>query len=191
MPDDFSLQMASIRNERQRRYDAAVLVRNSVICDDFFNWESLELFPNWCYWPLAERNRLLMVSGALFCAPAIRLWIDARKIREVRSLIGTKTLSLVMANDAIPQTPSKLPSYENVEALLLGTGAAVLLNSSPLELHNFLDTMLPDSAGKLPIDIAHLLLSQAMEILHAINQELLDSDSEKSILKESIGEVAL
>ncbi len=137
-------------------------------------WAALSELPDWCRWPKPELNRLILVAGALFSLPSIRLWIDAKKIREARMLIGDKTFELVMANKSVPQKCTQAASNKSVEQLFFCSGAAVLLSSADEELQPYIKTMLPAVAGKLPFDIAALLMSEALNTLTTINHMVSD-----------------
>jgi len=165
--------LLAARQQRLERFDAAKLMLGQVelpAVEPGLDWDTLLKLPQWCCWPKPEQLRLILVAGALFSAPAMRLWIDASRIRVARELIGDNTFERVMANDAVPKEPIELMSSDNVEALFLSTGAAVLLGSTHKALQHYVSCLLPDSAGDLPSNIAQLLLSQALSTLTAINQ---------------------
>lgn len=178
--EKLSLKLNLVRHKRECSHKVAELIASIINESDVFEWSMLSDMPEWIYWPELERDRLLMVAGALFCAPAIKLWIDASKVRDVRSLIGAKTFSLVMNNDVVPRIPPQLPTFDDVSILLKSTGSAVLINSANTDLHGYLSRLLPNSAGILPFDIAQLVLTQSTAILHEVNQELSNNNVQKN-----------
>lgn len=176
-----------VRHKRRVRFETAQLLvslssGNAMSTD--LAWSALLELPDWCRWPKQEQQRLLLVSGALFSAPTIRLWIDSERIKKARSLIGDKTFQLVLMNDVVPKNIDQVVRDDNVENLFLTAGASVLLGSTPKSFRRYIDKVLPPAAGDLPDNISRLLLSEALKILSEINNINESQQVEKEEVQE-------
>ncbi len=178
-----SNDIAVARERRLLKCEAAKFIApfvNGENNDSSLTWAALSELPDWCRWPQPELNRLILVAGALFSLPSIRLWIDAKKIREARKLIGDKTFELVMENKSVPQKCAQATSNKSVEQLFFCAGAAVLLSSTDEKLQLYVKNMLPSVAGRLPFNIATLLMSEALHTLTTINHMMSDDRADNS-----------
>lgn len=130
------------------------------------NWAMLLEVPEWCYWPPARREQLVLIAGALFAAPAMRLWIEAKRIETARTIVGADVFDRVMVHESVFREAPQLPADENVRELLLTAGAGVLLGSlAHACLRDRLASLLPRPAGTLPYAIAAMLAADALALM--------------------------
>jgi len=101
------------------------------------DWDVLDAAPDWLAWPEAEALRFQCQVGALQCAPAIRLWIDAPRLAAARSLLGGPVLQALLDLPDSPLLPHdrvlcpRIDSAGQVAPMLRAAGAAVLLSALP------------------------------------------------------------
>ncbi len=138
-------------------------------------WRQLGELPEWCLWPADARLRLLRVTGALFAAPGMRLWIDGRRIEIARTLIGTATLARVMACPALPIQAPAVPPAGDLQRLFDTSGRAVLLGSlGAAWMRGVAAPLLPLVDARIalcPSAIARPLVGQALALIEAIPVE--------------------
>ena len=138
-------------------------------------WRQLGELPEWCLWPADARLRLLRVTGALFAAPGMRLWIDGRRIEIARTLIGTATLARVMACPALPIQAPAVPPAGDLQRLFDASGRAVLLGSlDPAWMRGAAGPLLPAADARTapcPPAIARPLVGQALALIAEIPVE--------------------
>ncbi|MCK9689528.1 hypothetical protein [Scleromatobacter humisilvae] len=138
-------------------------------------WRQLGELPDWCLWPADARLRLVRVTGALFAAPGMRLWIDGRRIEIARTLIGTATLARVMACPALPIQAPAVPPSGDLQRLFDGSGRAVLLGSlGAAWMRGVAGPLLPAAEARAtlcPLAIARPLVGQALALVAEIPVE--------------------
>lgn len=105
-------------------------------------WQVLDGAPCWLGLESADLQRWLCRIGAVFCAPALSLWIDARRTRAARAAVGAAFMDRLMAAQDLPSPAGIAPLPNGGEAMLRGqdaaaaieellraTGAAVIVNA--------------------------------------------------------------
>jgi hypothetical protein len=95
-----------------------------------FQWGSLAALPRWALSPPEQLERLALLTGALFAAPALRMCLDAGPLMRVRNLIGPQALDHVLTLSDQPIESPQWPQDENSERNTLYSWGAALLASS-------------------------------------------------------------
>ncbi len=164
--------LAGIRRRRIRRAQAAeLLAALRSPAAESLSWAMLLEVPEWCHWPPSRREHLVLIAGALFAAPAMRLWIEAKRIEAARAVVGADVFDRVMARESLPREVPPLPAGEDERELLQAAGAGVLLGSLAHDcLRDGLAPLLPRSAGTLPHMIATALAADALALMAALEQ---------------------
>ncbi len=133
------------------------------------SWQQLLLVPDWCFWDESRRERLTLIAGALFVAPAMRLWIDADRLRQARELLGEPVFNTIVASKAIPKESVQVSQEEQLEDVFFSAGLAVLLSSLDPALRPRLTQLLNRrAAGMMPQHVAVLLANEAVLILQEV-----------------------
>lgn len=179
--------LITIRKKRLLRARAATLLselasNRAPIDAEPLSWSLLLAVPAWCFWSESQRHRLTLIAGALFIAPAMRLWIDADRIRQATQILGEPIFNAVMASETVPKEARQIAMEElaHLETLFLSAGESVLLSSLESGLQPRLAALLTDGAGAMPQAIAILLANETMVILQALDQQAESSaDTEK------------
>lgn len=171
--DEVSNSITALRQRREMRVKAAEFLaaapsQNIEMAP--LSWSDLDEIPDWCYWSVSRIEQLALVSGALFTAPAVRMWIEVEKIEMARAIIGMKLFDQIMTLDTLPDVVYPLPDDIDLNELFVSTGAGVLLNSLPRQsLRDRLAFLLPQPAGALTHDVARLLWLQALTLIDVTN----------------------
>ena len=175
--------IADVRQKRLRRWRAAELLEHldySVGDEDGEDgWSVLYAVPDWCFWPMPQRERLTLISGALFIAPSIRMWIDGKRIKQAKNILGERCFDLVIAHFSVPHETLQLPETDDVRELLLGGGASVLLSAANDGLRGCLASLLPQPMGSLPQNVAQPLMAGAMSIMATADEVMSPSDKDE------------
>ena len=150
--------------------------------EKIIDWNRLHTLPHWCYWPEVERHRLLLLCGAMFLAPTIRLWINANQVREVRRLLGDVMFERIMDDDCIPRDPVRfiLIHTDDISDMLLTAGATVLIGSTESVFHTYCMPLLPQPVGKLSPTLAQCLLRYVFHLMNDksfIKNKKIDDDN--------------
>jgi len=135
-----------------------------------FTWASLSSLPAWALGTPAELERLALLCGALFAAPALRVCLDAGPLLRVRGLIGAAALDRVLAVPGLPPVAPPWPANQDGERdTLRAWGVALMITSLPEPpLRESLARMLSssvDDAPLLPASIAVRMVGLAHQIL--------------------------
>jgi len=130
-------------------------------------WSALDSVPHWCFEPPSYIGKLQMVCGAIFLAPAIRNWIDGKRIQEVRALIGPVAFAAVARSSVVTQTAGELEITEEVPAALAKGGASVLLNAIDNEqVKSLLALQFPMDVEPIDHNIAKGVYELSLNIVH-------------------------
>lgn len=137
-----------------------------------FTWTSLSSVSDWALGTPAALERLALLCGALFAAPALRVCLDAGPLLRVRGLIGADALDRVLAVPGLPPVAPPWPADEGGERdTLHAWGAALLVTSVPEpQLRASLARVLDfpaDDVPLLPVSIATRMVGLAHHILSA------------------------
>ena len=135
-----------------------------------FTWASLSSLPSWALGTPAELERLALLCGALFAAPALRVCLDAGPLLRVRGLIGADALDRVLAVPGLPPVAPPWPTHQDGERdTLWAWGSALMVASMPdPPLRASLAQMLScpvDEASLLPTSVAVRMVGLAHQIL--------------------------
>lgn len=145
------------------------------------SWSALESAPAWLGWRHAELLALQRRVGAVFCAPALRLWIDRSRVLALRAALSTGFVqALLRGSDRVHAAvlPLQLPDWplgeetqtpEAVAELLRSCGAAVLvctLPHGPLR-HAASQALAPLAELMMPAAHAQTLVAHALALSRA------------------------
>ncbi len=132
---------ALLRDRREHRARVAQrLTREAPVAADCLPWAAFDAAPDWLAWPDDALVLWQRRVGAVFCAPALRRWIDTARVTALRSALGDGFYrSLLRADDpmAVATLPVGLPDWplngapSEIAPLLRGCGAAVLVATLP------------------------------------------------------------
>ncbi|HEX6362721.1 MAG TPA: hypothetical protein VFZ93_07190 [Albitalea sp.] len=133
---------------RRRAAAAAVLLARSPAAAMTLDWDTLDAAPAWLGRPAGELDALACRVGAVLCAPAIRLWIDAARLGAARAAVGDGFLRALLAQPDLPHAPAapRIPSATQVAPSLQAWGAAVLLATLVPALRGAVSAALPHPA---------------------------------------------
>lgn len=167
------ITIAEARHARSQRTRVAAWL-DAVWHDDdvppAFTWPSLGALPAWALDEPAALERLALLCGVLFAAPALRVCIDAGPLLRVRSLVGRSALERVLSVPGLPPVAAPWPADERGERdTLHAWGAAMLLTciGDPL-LRASLARVLSfpaDEPPLMPLSAAARLVGIAHQIL--------------------------
>jgi len=174
-----AVSAADARRARRQTIHAAAWLQG-VWGDDAvlpaFRWDSLSALPAWALGTPAQLDRLALLTGTLFAAPALRLCLDAGPLLRVRALIGAAALDRVLALPDDPTQSPEWPSDEPSERDTLHAWGAALLTASVAD--PFLQASLVRALclspalvrrGLPPFDLSVRMASQAVEITEALS----------------------
>ncbi|WP_280156089.1 hypothetical protein [Piscinibacter sp. XHJ-5] len=136
------------------------------------DWDMLGQAPLWLAMSDAALTQFARQVGAVLCAPALRLWIDARRLAAARAALGETFLQALLAQPDVPaiepqlSNALRLDTPEQVGALLQAAGAGVLLASLPPGLLQAAAAalMAPAAALAMPASTAQALVSRARQL---------------------------
>ena len=132
------------------------------VSTDAISWQTLDTLPHWCLQTSQEQRSLQLLAGALFLAPALSTCINGEKLRIVQGLVGKDELQAVLAEQSVSSTLPDLESIDDMQGLLLGCGAAVLLGSLQDKTVALLYAdSLGEPYGELAADTADVLYRRA------------------------------
>ena len=137
---------APVDTARQRRHLRAAVAQRLLAkapeAAAALDWDLLGQAPVWLALGDAALAAFERQVGAVLCAPAMRLWIDGRRLAAARAAVGDPFMQALLAQPDLPaldpgmSSALRLDAPEHVGALLQSTGAAVLLASlTPGLLH--------------------------------------------------------
>ena len=93
-------------------------------------WDTLAAVPGWALGTPAELERLALLAGAVFAAPALRLCLDAGPLTRVRALVGAPALDRVLGVPGLPTEAPAWPEDERGERDTLHAWGGALLVAS-------------------------------------------------------------
>jgi len=138
-----------------------------------FKWDTLAGVPGWAVGTPAELERLALLAGALFAAPALRVCLDAGPLIRVRALVGADALDQVLAVPGLPMQAPTWPADARGERDTLHAWGGTLLVASvgdPLvqaTVHRVLDLRsAATDARAVPVSVALRLVRLALDIAH-------------------------
>ena len=136
-----------------------------------FTWETLSAVPGWAVGTPAELERLALLCGALFAAPALRVCLDAGLLIRVRALVGADALDQVLAVPGLPMQAPTWPQDARAERDTLHTWGGTLLVASVADprvqatVHRVLDLRsAATDARAVPVSVALRLVRLALGI---------------------------
>lgn len=144
-------------------------------------WDTLGAVPAWALGTPAQLERLTLLAGALFAAPALRVCLDARPLTGVRTLIGAQALERVLG---MPGLPTQAPAWPQAEVdgrserdILHAWGGALLVASvGDPALQTTVRRVLdlrgdPADVQALPASVALRLVRLALDIARDLDRE--------------------
>jgi len=166
------------------------------------DWQVLDTAPCWLALDHDDLQRWLCRVGAVFCAPALCLWIDARRTRAARAAVGADYLDRLMDAQDLPRTAGIAPLPGSSEHLLRGqdpaaaihellraSGAAVIVNAmgrGPLRqavsaaLAPVAEIVMPTSHAaclqQRAVAIAEMVAATAEEPVHPASEQAAKAD---------------
>lgn len=163
-----------IREYRQTIYKIAdFIIDNENAVAEFGNsldWSDLESIPTWLLWEDYKIKNLVMTAGTIFLLPSIRIWIDSKKIQEVRALIGEHLFEIILQTTKIDNNQIKSLNISNIEDNLLSSGASVIISSNSMRIRPWLTNILPKPKGKLDPTLAGEIMKHTLFVISQINQ---------------------
>ncbi len=145
------------------------------------DWETLLSIPDWCFWPEDKRHALASTAGALFLAPVLRLWIDAKRIISARQILGDSLFDAIMQYQTLPQVVKQPSQKIPVKVLFLSTGSSVLLGSLTPALQQRLASLLPPPAEPLQHALAQQLAAEAQSLLLRLTAEYIATQEQEVV----------
>ncbi|MCG7899733.1 MAG: hypothetical protein JAY85_14925 [Candidatus Thiodiazotropha weberae] len=163
-------RLETIRDYRRTIYSIAeFMIRNKHAVSEFGNalvWSDLEHIPTWLLWDEGERYKVIMTAGTIFLLPSIRIWIDAKKIQEVRSLIGDELFDLILKTTKIDNYQIKYITLNNIQDSLSAAGSAVIISSSSMRVRPWISRAVPKPKGKLDSELAKEIMKHTIFIIN-------------------------
>lgn len=154
---------------RQRAAVARRLLQQAPEAAAALDWDTLDRAPAWLALPEEELHTLQHRLGAVQCAAALRLWIDAARLGAARDVLGDPFLQAVLGlpDDTAAPTPPRIEAADQVAPVLRQVGAAVLLGSLPAgRLRRAVQAALaPDVILSLDRDAADTTLRRTQALL--------------------------
>lgn len=136
-----------------------------------FSWNTLLALPAWALGTPAQLERLALLTGTLFAAPALRKCLDAGPLLRVRGLIGAVALDSVLALPDDPMPSPEWPQDERSERDTLQAWGGAMLSASvpdPLLQTSLVRTLRLSAAlvrrGLPPLPLAERMTRQALAI---------------------------
>jgi hypothetical protein len=160
-------EIAAGERRRRRAALARRVLEKAPSAAAALDWAQLGSAPDWLALSepaLALRARRI---GALLCAPAMRLWIDGRRLSAARAALGDAYLQAVLDRRDVPAVEPadrpRLDAAEHVGPLLQATGGGVLLASlAPGALQRVAtDLLAPVATLEIAPVLAESLMAQA------------------------------
>jgi hypothetical protein len=170
--------MSDINNTRQKRVQlylaADYIISNEKAVSEFgcsLEWKDLENIPEWLFWNQSEINHLILTTGTIFLLPSIRIWIDSKKIQEIRKLIGDRVFDYLMSTTHVDNQKIISLNMTNITENVLSAGAAVILSSHNLRIRPWLQSSIPKPKGKLDRVLAEEIMKHALFVLSQTRNE--------------------
>ncbi|MCG7920983.1 MAG: hypothetical protein N0C81_15625 [Candidatus Thiodiazotropha lotti] len=160
----------NIREYRKTIYSIAeFLISNENAVSEFstvLEWSDLEYIPTWLLWDKNDINNLILTAGTIFLLPSIRIWIDGKKIQEVRELIGKELFDLIMETTKIDNNQTKTLDLDHIEESLLSAGSAVIVSSSNMRIRPWITNVIPKPKGKLDFELANEIMKHTIFVIN-------------------------
>jgi hypothetical protein len=154
---------------RARFYSAVEFFINNntalLNAGDELEWDDLVNLPNWYLWDDEAFQQLVLVAGTVFLLPTIRLWIEAKKINIIQSLVGKSIYEFIMKYTNIDSSPKQQLELDNLQDVINSAGASVILSSQVKRLHPWLIIKLPKAKGHIDRKLASELLNHTLYVL--------------------------
>ena len=163
--------LSAARRTRLHRISAAQFLaslESSCSVDELaqIDWNALEAVPHWCLAERATTNRLQLVSGAVLLAPFIVQWLDGKRIKQARTLVGDHYFDAAMRVGASRVSTESYQSSEPVPELLASAGAAVIVGAvEHPAIQKILSKQFPMDVKQLDENVATSVYRLALEII--------------------------
>jgi hypothetical protein len=158
---------------------------------DRLEWEDFENLPEWYLWDRERFQQLVLVAGTIFLLPTINLWIEAKKINVVQTMIGKHVFEFILQYTHIENSPEQQIEMNNLMDVIKTAGASVIMSSQESRLHPWLETKIPEAKKELNRKVATELLNHTLYVLlqtdSRVTNEKSGNVSEKAINDEMKG----
>jgi len=179
-PPQPALPVAEARRLRRQLVHAAAWLQGvwgDEAVPPAFRWETLSGLPAWALGTRPQLERLALLTGTLFAAPALRRCLHPGPLLRVRGLLGSDTLERVLA---LPDDPTlhspEWPADESSERDTLHAWGAALLAASlpdPLVQASLVRALSLSPVlvqrGLPPAELGLRMANQALEIAAAVS----------------------
>lgn len=132
---------------------------------DALAWEDLVTLPDWYLWDDVLLNKLLLVTGTVFLLPTIRLWIEAKRIELVQTLIGRQAYNFIMQYTYTGVASVTDVDIGDLQSSMETAGASVILSCQDMKFHPWLKSRLPMAEGLLDKVVATELLNHSLFVM--------------------------
>ena len=140
-------------------------------------WNELKKIPIWVFFSQDRINHMVMTAGTIFLLPSIRIWIDSKRLQEIRALIGDVVFDFIMNNTHVENNKIHSLHLTNVAENVKAAGSAVIISSHSLRLRPWLVATLPKPKGKLDTVLAEEIMKHTLFVLEQTGVTGVDNDS--------------
>ncbi|MEE9335094.1 MAG: hypothetical protein V3U65_13480 [Granulosicoccaceae bacterium] len=156
-----------LHRARAAEFLAPLQAANATEGQADIDWVALDAVPHWCFEPPEYTNKLQLVSGAMFLAPAIRNWIDGKRIQELRALLGPIAFAAVARSSAVTGSSENFEVAEDVPEALARGGASVMLGAiDNADVRALLGTLFPMDVEPIDQSIANAIYEISLSTVH-------------------------
>lgn len=173
--NEYSDVLADVRSHRAQRTRAAEFIASIVPASDqkqHLTWPMLFDVPDWCFWELARRERMMLIVGALRAAPTMKLWIESSRVEATKQILGVDVFEFAINYKPQDHQIINFPFDIETREFLRSLGAGALLASVPhVFIQEALKPFLPQPAGEWLIQNSKRLIADAEEFMVKVNQK--------------------
>jgi hypothetical protein len=138
------------RNRRQRRLAAAAIYQG-LAADIDVTWESLLATPDWCLWPEHTRQQFINLNGALLLIPAMKYWIDGKKLAVARNVLGQEVFAEVMKLEIdVPIFQDTSQQAGDIEHSIISAGISVVVSAAEPSAQELIMALYPEKTAPVP-----------------------------------------
>jgi hypothetical protein len=170
--DENSIRMARLKRARLSAVADFILSKDDALesVGKDLEWEDIDSLPEWYLWDREQFDKLVLIAGIVFLLPTIRLWIESKKIDQVKALIGQPVYEFIMQYTLIGYSPIADVDMGEFKRAVETAGASVVLSSQDRKLQPWLIYKLPSAEGQLDKNLATELLNHSLFVLTQTSQ---------------------